>query len=75
MWGFLTAGNGAGAGEGVGECLGGGDVAGRGYVVCLKGASGAVVEREGSVTREADLLNKDDMTRESQSRVRGGTPR
>ena len=72
MGGVLTVGDWPGAGEGIGECLRGGDVAGRGYVVRLEGASGAVVEREGSVTREADLLNKDDMTRESQSRVRGG---
>jgi hypothetical protein len=47
MGGILTAGDWPGAGEGVGECLGGGDVAGRGYVVRLEGASGAVAEREG----------------------------
>jgi hypothetical protein len=58
MGGVLTAGDCPGAGEGVGECLGGGDLAGRGYVVRLEGASGTVVEREGSVT-------KDDMMRET----------
>lgn len=47
MGGILTAGDWPGAGEGVGECLGGGDVAGRGYVVRLEGASSAVVERKG----------------------------
>ena len=47
MWGVLTVGDWPGAGEGIGECLRGGDVAGRGYVVRLEGASGAVMEREG----------------------------
>jgi hypothetical protein len=73
MWvrGVLTAGYCPGAGEGVGECLGGGDVAGRRYVVRLEGASGAVVEREGSVAHEADSLNKDDTIREPRSPGRG----
>jgi hypothetical protein len=42
--GVLTARDGPGAGEGVGEELGRSDVAGRGYVVRLKSASGAMVE-------------------------------
>ena len=40
----------AGAGQGVGECLGGGDVASGGDVVGLEGASGAVLGREGLVS-------------------------
>jgi hypothetical protein len=47
MGGVLTVRDWPGAGEGIGECLGEGDVAGRGYVVRLEGASGAVSKERG----------------------------
>ena len=45
-------------------------MAGRGYVVPWRALSVPVVEREGSVTRKADMLSEDGMIREPQSRVR-----
>jgi hypothetical protein len=53
--GVLAAGDCARAGKGVGECLGGGDVAGGGYVVGLERAAGAVVGEEESVACRTDV--------------------